>query len=71
MWPTPTPFPISTPSINIHITPEAIVGQFTTDVVQGWNLFDASSVATVVFIGLLLLVIFLGLMSIRAHMEKL
>jgi len=71
MWPTPTPIPIGTPAVNIGIDPNQVVGDFTTNIVQGWNLLDGSSLATIVFIGLLLLVIFLGLMSIRAHLEKL
>lgn len=71
MWPTPTPIPIGTPVINLPFDPGQLVGDFTTNIVQGWNLFDGSAVATVFFIGLLLLIIFLGFMSIRAHLEKL
>ena len=70
MWPTPTPIPIGTPAVSLPFDPNQVVGDFTTNIVQGWNLFDSSPVATVIFIGLLLLIVFLGFMSIRAHLEK-
>ncbi len=71
MWPTPTPIPISTPSISLPFSPDQLVGDFSTNIVQGWNIFNASPVATVFFIGLLLVLIFVGFMSIRAHLENL
>ena len=71
MWPTPTPIPIGTPAVSLPFDPAQVVGDFTTNIVQGWNLFDGSTVATVFFIDLLLLIIFLGFMSIRAHLKSL
>ncbi len=71
MWPTPTPIPIGTPAIALPIDADQMMRDFGGNIVQGWNLFDASPVATVVFIGILLLLIFLGFMSIRSHLESL
>jgi len=71
MWPTPTPIPIGTPVINLPIDPQQMVGDYTGNIVQGWNLFNGSEVATLIFIALLLMVVFFGLMSIRSHLENL
>ena len=71
MWPTPTPIPIGTPVVSLPFDPGQVVGDFSGNIVQGWNLFDSSAFATVVFIGLILLLVFLGFMSIRAHLENL
>lgn len=71
MWPTPTPIPIGTPVVSLPFDPAQVVGDFSGNIIQGWNLFDASTLATVFFIGLLLVIIFVGFMSIRAHLENL
>lgn len=71
MWPTPTPFPTASAPIQLPFSPDQVIGDFTGNVMQGWNLFNNSDVATIFFIGCLLLIIFVGLMSIRAHMENL
>ncbi|MCA0453416.1 MAG: hypothetical protein LCI00_05535 [Chloroflexi bacterium] len=71
MWPTPTPIPIGTPSFNVPIDPEQVSGQFLDNIIQGWNTFDSLPISTIFFIVLLLLIVFVGLWSIKAHLEKL
>jgi hypothetical protein len=70
-WPTPTPFPTGTPVVDLPIDPAEMMHEFSNNIIQGWNIFDSSPIATLVFIGLLMLIVFLGLMSIRSHLENL
>lgn len=71
MWPTPTPIPISTPAFNIPIDPTEIGNNFSNWLLQGWQFFDSNPIATLIFFGLVVLVIYFGLSSIKAHLESL
>ncbi len=71
MWPTPTPIPTPSGAPLLSLDPNTISFDFTSWILQGWNLFDSNPVATVVFVGLVLLVIYLGVQSIRIHLEDL
>jgi hypothetical protein len=73
MFPTPTPFPTpaSTPAFLANFDVQQFGQGFATDVVQGWNIFDAQTISGVIWFILLAFIIVGGLMSIRAHLEKL
>lgn len=71
MWPTPTPIPVSTPS-GLSVPDVSGLGQtIGTGVVQGWNYFNSQSFSDLVWIVCLILVIVLGIISIRSHLESL
>lgn len=74
MFPTPTPIPpqpttefLATLSANAQGFGES----FAQNMVQGWNIFDAQNFAGLVWFILLAFIIIGGLMSIRAHLQKL
>lgn len=71
MWPTPTPIPTPGAPAFTPFDPVETVNTFTDWILQGWRLFDSSPIATVIFIGLILMIIYFGIMSIRAHLEQL
>lgn len=70
MWPTPTPIPTSLPP-EMPIDPAAITQTFADGIVQGFNWFDTQPIATAFFFIALISLIYLGIMSIRRHLEKL
>lgn len=71
MWPTPTPIPTPSAAPLISLDPNTVSFDFTNWILQGWNLFNNHPIATVVWFGLVLLIIYLGVQSIRAHLEDL
>ncbi len=71
MWPTPTPIPTSPPPDILPLDPAAITQTFADGIVQGFNWFDTQPVATAFWFLALVLLIYLGIMSIRRHLEKL
>lgn len=73
MFPTPTPFPTpdSTPAFLANIDVQQFGQSFAMDMVQGWNIFDAQTIAGLIWFILLAFIIIGGLMSIRRHLENL
>lgn len=71
MWPTPTPYPVGTPSFPMPVDPTEFTSSITEWVLQGWNTFNSSPFAAVIWFGLMLLVIYFGVQSIRHHLENL
>ena len=71
MWPTPTPIPTApAPGLTLF-DPNQVSFDFTDWIIQGWNMFNNHPFATVIWFGLVLLIIYLGVMSIRTHLEAL
>lgn len=69
MWTTPTPIPTPGAPAFTPFDPTTTVNTFTDWIIQGWHIFDSSALGTVVFIGLILLIIYFGIMTIRAYLQ--
>jgi len=70
MWPTPTPMPtavLPTPPVD----PSAFTAKIAENFLQGWQMFDNNSIGTLVWFIAVALIVFVGLMSIRRHIESL
>ena len=71
MWPTPTPISIPTPEFLSSLDTTQFGQDVASGIVQGWNFFDTQGFAGIVWFVLVALIILMGLMSIRAHLENL
>jgi len=71
-WPTPTPLPpMPTPQFMGNFDAQAFGQTLATNLVQGFNFFDGQTFAGIVWFVLLAIIILMGLMSIRTHLENL
>lgn len=71
MGPTPTPFAIETPSYLAGFDVEQFGQDMASNMVQGFNTFDAQTFAGVIWFILLALLIIGGVVSIRNHLDSL
>lgn len=71
MWPTPTPFPQGTPQFTMPVDIPRFGQDMASGMVQGWQVLDAQPWAAFVWFILLFLLIILGVISIKRHLESL
>ena len=71
MWPTPTPLPTSAVVPSFPVDPATFTGSIADGIIQGWHMFDVSPVSSLIWFIVVGLIIFVGLMSIRRHLESL
>jgi len=71
MWPTPTPLPQGTPQFSLPINPSEFGQDMASGMVQGWQVLDAQPWAAFVWLILLFLIIIVGFISIKRHLESL
>jgi hypothetical protein len=71
-WSTPTPLPpLPTPAYLSSFDAAGFGQNVAGGIVQGFNFFDAQPVAGLIWFVLLALVIIMGLLSLRNHIENL
>lgn len=70
MWPTPTPIPVQTPQFVPNIDGAQMGQTMASGMIQGWNFFNSQSFSDIVFLIILIILIIAGMISIRAHLEK-
>lgn len=69
MFPTPTPIPIGTPQYLNNVDVAQFAKDTASGVIQGWNFFNGQSFSDFVFVALLLMIVIIGIMSIKKHLE--
>jgi hypothetical protein len=69
MFPTPTPIAIGTPQYLNNVDINQFGQDMATGVVQGWNFFNTQSFSDFVFVALLIIIVIIGVVTIRKHLE--
>ncbi|HSS99929.1 MAG TPA: hypothetical protein VLK33_23000 [Terriglobales bacterium] len=69
MFPTPTPIAIGTPQYLTNVDVNQFGQDMATGMIQGWNFFNTQSFSDLVWIMLLILIVIVGIISIRKHLE--